>query len=108
MVALSIVTAVDKMVEALPRFLSPYLRPLLLHESSLAAKWRALGDPTHALGDTARAVPVINRLKATRHRLAATVPPRVLIPAVGQCYHDMLARGDFAAIGPLLGKSRQW
>ncbi|CAH1243056.1 HEATR1 [Branchiostoma lanceolatum] len=91
---LSALTAVHKVCESLPHFLSPYLLPLLLQItrlSQLMAEVKEFAQKSH----------ITARLKAIRHCLASTIAPRILLPAVAQCY-DELQKDTQDGIGPLM------
>ncbi|KAI8486292.1 HEAT repeat-containing protein 1 [Branchiostoma belcheri] len=79
---LSALTAAHKVCENLPHFLSPYLLPLLLQVtrlSQLMSEAELFAQKSH----------ITARLKAIRHCLASTIAPRILIPAVAQCYNEL-------------------
>eukprot|EP00057_Strongylocentrotus_purpuratus_P026401 XP_011680875.1 PREDICTED: HEAT repeat-containing protein 1 [Strongylocentrotus purpuratus] len=72
---LSTVTAIQKILETLPHFLSPYLGQLLQQVCRLSG-YRQDEEKSQ----------LTLRLKACRHQLSSALPPRVLIPAVSECY----------------------
>ncbi|XP_019632440.1 PREDICTED: HEAT repeat-containing protein 1-like [Branchiostoma belcheri] len=91
---LSALTAAHKVCENLPHFLSPYLLPLLLQVtrlSHLMSEAEEFAQKSH----------ITARLKAIRHCLASTIAPRILIPAVAQCYNE-LEKDTQGGIGPLM------
>ncbi|XP_071483190.1 HEAT repeat-containing protein 1-like [Diadema antillarum] len=87
---LSTVTAVQKTLETLPHFLSPYLGQLLEQVCRLSAARQEEEKAQLTL-----------RLKACRHQLATALPSRVLIPAVVGCYKTVVDTNK-ASIGPLM------
>ncbi|XP_052098508.1 HEAT repeat-containing protein 1-like [Mytilus californianus] len=87
---LSIVTAIQKVVENLSLFLSPYLEDILFHICNLS---------TDSLNDEALQKPQLQlRLKSIRHTLATTLPPRVLLPTVASCYHRLEKKEKLSSI----------
>ncbi|XP_044269231.1 HEAT repeat-containing protein 1 homolog [Tribolium madens] len=92
---LSSVTALQKIVETLPLFLSPYLEKLLYELSLLANNWT--GDPNEE-----RLQPVVNKLSNLRQQIGTLIPPRVLIPVLGQSYNRLITKQAFNAVGFLL------
>ncbi|XP_022087703.1 HEAT repeat-containing protein 1-like isoform X2 [Acanthaster planci] len=87
---LSAVTAVQKVVETLPHFQSPYLVDLLFQICRLSCNAE---DEKSQLN---------LRLKALGHNLASTVAVRVLLPVFSQVY-DRLVDSHQDSIGPLMG-----
>lgn len=92
---LSSVTAVQKILETLPRFLSPYLEKLLYELSLLASKWS--GESTDE-----RLQPVVNKLASVRQQIGVSISARVLIPILGQTYNRLITKQAFGAVGYLL------
>ncbi|XP_077981207.1 HEAT repeat-containing protein 1-like [Glandiceps talaboti] len=86
---LSAVTALHKVVDNLPHFLSPYLLDILKRVSALST---IDNDDKSQLNI---------RLKAICDKLSNTVATRILLPAVTQCYHDVVD-SDAVCIGPLM------
>jgi U3 small nucleolar RNA-associated protein 10 len=92
---LSSITAVQKIFNTLPLFLSPYLEKLLYELSILASRW----------GDSAteeRLQPIANKLASLRQQIGASIPPRVLIPVLGQSYNRLISKSAFGAISFLM------
>ncbi|XP_042312567.1 HEAT repeat-containing protein 1 [Sceloporus undulatus] len=77
---LSAVTALLKIVETLPHFLSPYLLDVLLQVVRLEKIAVELGPSS----------PVNLRLTSLKTTLATKLPPRVLLPAVAKCYSEVI------------------
>ncbi|KAJ7342282.1 hypothetical protein JRQ81_010011 [Phrynocephalus forsythii] len=73
---LSTVTALLRIVETLPLFLSPYLLDLLLQVVHLERIALEMGPSSH----------VNLRVASLKTTLATKLPPRVLLPAVAKCY----------------------
>lgn len=95
LVLLSVITAICKIVETIPLFLSPYLEKLLFEFSILTAKWESVDS---AIKNT----PVISKLMLIKKKLSSTVAPRVLIPVIIQCYGQLIKKEKFNAIGPAM------
>ncbi|XP_038070056.1 HEAT repeat-containing protein 1-like [Patiria miniata] len=86
---LSAVTAVQKVIETLPHFQSPYLVDLLLQICRLSS-------------DSEDEKSQLNlRLKALGHNLAGTIAVRVLLPVFSQVY-DRMVDTHKGSIGPLM------
>uniref|UniRef100_A0A803U138 HEAT repeat-containing protein 1 n=1 Tax=Anolis carolinensis TaxID=28377 RepID=A0A803U138_ANOCA len=75
---LSAVTALLKIVETLPHFLSPYLLHILLQVVHLEKIAAVMGPSSQ----------VHLRLDSLKTTLATKLPPRVLLPAVAKCYSE--------------------
>ncbi|XP_067001904.2 HEAT repeat-containing protein 1 [Anabrus simplex] len=95
MLLLSSVSAIYKIVENLPHFMSPYLETLLWEVSVLSSM-------VQQESENQKLVPVMQKLKAIRQKLSGLIPPRVLIPSVGKCYSQLIEKEKFAALGPLM------
>uniref|UniRef100_A0A803T1G0 HEAT repeat-containing protein 1 n=1 Tax=Anolis carolinensis TaxID=28377 RepID=A0A803T1G0_ANOCA len=76
---LSAVTALLKIVETLPHFLSPYLLHILLQVVHLEKIAAVMGPSSQ----------VHLRLDSLKTTLATKLPPRVLLPAVAKCYSEV-------------------
>uniref|UniRef100_A0A182NBF9 HEAT repeat-containing protein 1 n=1 Tax=Anopheles dirus TaxID=7168 RepID=A0A182NBF9_9DIPT len=90
----SIVLLTVKIVDTLSRFLSPYLRPMLVSLTKLHAMIDQRKDPR--LGN------MLSRLVLIWENLTETITPRVLLPAIEECYHGLIGAGELDAIGPLM------
>ncbi|XP_072026252.1 HEAT repeat-containing protein 1-like [Amphiura filiformis] len=86
---LSAVTSLQKIIETLPNFLSPYLLQLILQITKFSSNTE---DEKSQLN---------LRLKAIRHRLATSVSARVMLPAIAQAYGDAADKRK-ESIGPLM------
>ncbi|KAJ8404760.1 hypothetical protein AAFF_G00331470 [Aldrovandia affinis] len=90
---LSAVTALQRVSETLPHFISPYLQDTLLQVAHLT--WVAeRGTTSPQLGV---------RLASLRATLATKVPPRVLLPTVTKCYSKVVSSSQQSRLGPLMG-----
>lgn len=92
---LASVTALLKIIDTLPLFLSPYLEKLLCELSMLSSRFQ--NDTTED-----KAVPVVNKLTVLKEKIGDLIPPRVLIPAIEQSYGKLIERKCYSAIGPLM------
>ncbi|XP_021702400.1 HEAT repeat-containing protein 1 homolog [Aedes aegypti] len=90
----SIVTSILKIVDSLSRFLSPYLKSIIVGIAKLHAKLGDSSDP--------RLTNISTRLSQTWEKLAAQVPLRLLIPAIEDSYSVVVKEGSLDAIGPLM------
>ncbi|XP_041358175.1 HEAT repeat-containing protein 1-like isoform X2 [Gigantopelta aegis] len=75
---LGAVTAIHRMVESLPHFISPYLLEITKQVCCNLSPERGIPQKPQ----------VQQRLKAIRHTLATVIPTRVLLPTVISCYDD--------------------
>ncbi|XP_055746724.1 HEAT repeat-containing protein 1 isoform X1 [Salvelinus fontinalis] len=88
---LSAVTALHRVTETLPHFISPYLQDTLLQVARLTrvAK-KATTTPQLAM-----------RLASLSTTVATKVPPRVLLPTLTKCYSKMV-NSKQSRLGPLM------
>lgn len=93
----SIVTAVQKIVDVLVPLLSPYLDTLLYEISILSIECDC---PTFT--DTQKMAPLPLKLKLIRQKISSESPGRVLVPAVVTCYKKLIKHSKYSAIGPLM------
>uniref|UniRef100_A0A8K9UNL2 HEAT repeat-containing protein 1 n=1 Tax=Oncorhynchus mykiss TaxID=8022 RepID=A0A8K9UNL2_ONCMY len=85
---LSAVTALQRVTETLPHFISPYLQDTLLQVARLTR-----------VAEKATAAPQLAvRLASLRTTMATKVPPRVLLPTLTKCYSKM----EINHLGPLM------
>lgn len=96
LILLSTVTAIAKIVESLPLFLSPYLQKVLYEYSILLAKWQA------ADLECSKVSAIVTKLSNIRKKIADSIPPRVLIPVVSETHQLLLEKEKFDAIGPVM------
>ncbi|XP_029708721.1 HEAT repeat-containing protein 1 homolog [Aedes albopictus] len=90
----SIVTSILKIVDSLSRFLSPYLKSIIVGIAKLHAKLGDSQDP--------RLTNISNRLAQIWEKLGSNVPLRLLIPAIEDSYSTVVKDGSLDAIGPLM------
>ncbi|KAM3930872.1 HEAT repeat-containing protein 1 [Leptodactylus fuscus] len=94
---LSTVTALEKVVETLPHFLSPYLQESLLQVTRLDKIAVKVG-PTS---------PLCVRVTALKTTLATKLEARVLLPVVTKCYCHLLDTQQQKCIGSLMDILRE-
>ncbi|XP_055547032.1 HEAT repeat-containing protein 1 homolog [Wyeomyia smithii] len=94
MLTSSIITSILKLIDVLARFLSPYLKAIIVGISKLHAKLSDKNDP--------RLSNIASRLSHIWEKLAALIPLRVLIPSIEEAYGDLVKDGALDAIGPLM------
>ncbi|XP_018325766.1 HEAT repeat-containing protein 1 [Agrilus planipennis] len=92
---LSVLTALQKILDSLPLFLSPYLEKLLCAVSSLACSWNAETK-------NEKLTPFINKITSITHKIGTAIPSRVLIPAVESSYNNLINKSDYKAVQPLM------
>lgn len=96
LVLLSTVTAISKIVESLPLFLSPYLQKILYEYSILLAKWQNYDQ------ECSKVSAIVAKLSNIKKKIASSIPPRVLIPVANETHHLLLEKDNFDAIGPVM------
>lgn len=96
LVLLSTVTAITKIVESLPLFLSPYLQKILYEYALLLSKWQA-GDQ-----ECSKVSAIVSKLVNIKKKIATSIPPRVLIPVANETHQLILEKGNLDAIGPVM------
>ncbi|KAM6897556.1 HEAT repeat-containing protein 1 [Xenentodon cancila] len=77
---LSAVTALQRVAETLPHFMSPYLQDVTLQVCHL----------THLVQNSSSSSQLSVRLTSLRSTLATKLPPRVLLPTLTRCYSSMV------------------
>ncbi|XP_066143538.1 HEAT repeat-containing protein 1 [Euwallacea fornicatus] len=95
MLLLSIVTAVNKLLESFATLLSPYLPKIICECSILISKWSSSSEDP-------KCQPLITRLNGIKKKLASVIPVRVLVPIIDQCYDILLAKQYHNAIVALI------
>ncbi|KAJ2944524.1 hypothetical protein O0L34_g3869 [Tuta absoluta] len=95
-VLLSTITAVTKIVESLPLFLSPYLQKILYEFSILLAMWQKQDQ------ECSKVTAIVTKLLNIKKKIASSIPPRVLIPVANETHHLLLEKEEFDAIGPVM------
>ncbi|KAM3962725.1 HEAT repeat containing 1 homolog l(2)k09022 [Aphomia sociella] len=96
LILLSTITAITKIVENLPLFLSPYLQKMLYEYSILSAKWQAHDQ------ECSKVSAIVTKLATIKKRIASSIPPRVLIPVTNQTHQLLLEKENYDAIGPVM------
>ncbi|XP_058450282.1 HEAT repeat-containing protein 1 homolog [Malaya genurostris] len=94
MLTSSIVTSILKVIDALARFLSPYLKSIIVGISKLQAKLPENNEP--------RLAHITTRLTLIWEKLASLIAPRLLIPAIEESYTEIVQDGSLDAIGPVM------
>ncbi|KAJ8954542.1 hypothetical protein NQ318_000776 [Aromia moschata] len=91
----STITTLEKMLDSMPLFLSPYLEKLLLEISMLMCKWGYASDDQ-------KLQPFVNKLTCIKQKIGSIIPSRVLLPAVEQCYSKLIEKKCFTATSALM------
>lgn len=89
------ITTIQKIVDSLPLFLSPYLEKILCEISFFSAKYDIETDDQ-------KITPVVNKLKNIKQKIGSVIPARVLIPAIEQCYEVLLQKEQYCSVGSLM------
>lgn len=92
---LSIVTAIQKILDSLSLFLSPFLEKILVEVSMLASHFN-VKDNEQKLGTFG------SKLVGIKRKLGSLIPARVLIPAIESSYTTLTKKGNFKSIGLLM------
>uniref|UniRef100_A0AAR5PVL6 HEAT repeat-containing protein 1 n=1 Tax=Dendroctonus ponderosae TaxID=77166 RepID=A0AAR5PVL6_DENPD len=92
---LSVVTAVNKFLESFAAFLSPYLPKLICESSILLSKWGSCIEDS-------KCQPLIIRLNGIKKKLSTTIPARILISVIDECYNTLLAKRYYNALVALM------
>lgn len=95
-VLISIITAIQKIIETLVLFLSPYLIDLVILLSQI---WEQVKK--NSVQDSKQAA-LINRFNSIWTKLATTLSLRVLIPTVERSYEELIDNGNYEGIGPVM------
>lgn len=96
LILLSTVTALTKIIESLPLFLSPYLQKILYEFSILTAKWQSHDQ------DDSKVSAIVSKLSNIKKKIATSIPPRVLIPVANETYGLLLEKDNYDGIGPIM------
>ncbi|XP_035467973.1 HEAT repeat-containing protein 1 [Scophthalmus maximus] len=83
---LSAVTALQRVTETLPHFISPYLQDVTLQVCRLTR----LVESSSSSSSSSSSAQLALRLAALRSSLATQLPPRVLLPTISKCYSNMV------------------
>ncbi|XP_039991801.1 HEAT repeat-containing protein 1 [Xiphias gladius] len=96
---LSAVTALQRVTETLPHFISPYLQDTTLQVCRLTR----LAE-TSSSSSSSTSAQLSARLASLRSTLATQLPPRVLLPNLGRCYSSMVVdkKGQLGALMSIL------
>ncbi|XP_068615018.1 HEAT repeat-containing protein 1, partial [Brachionichthys hirsutus] len=95
---LSAVTALQRITDTLPNFISPYLQDA----TSQVCHLTQLVEPSSS--SSSAAAQLSARLASLRSTLASKLPSRVLLPAINKCYGDMVTgrKGHLGALMSIL------
>lgn len=91
---LSSVTTLQKILDVLSLFISPYLEKLLCEICNLTSKWQDADD--------SKTGPFVTKMKNIREKLGSSIPSRVLIPSVDASYKILNTKAKYNSIGPLM------
>lgn len=91
---LSVITAIDKILDTLPLFISPYLQKLLFKLAILMSQFGST--------NAAEEAKLEQKLAQIKQKIGTMIPSRVLIPAVATCYQELTAKKKYAAINGLM------
>lgn len=96
---LSVLTALQKIIDSLPLFLSPYLEKLLIELTLLMSRF-----DIHAISNTddPKLAPILNKIQTIKQKVGNLIPDRVLIPAVEACFDQLISKRQFNAISSLM------
>lgn len=81
---LSAVTALQRVAETLPHFISPYLHDATLQVCRLTRLMETSSSSSSSFAQLSI------RLASLRSTLATKLPPRVLLPTISRCYNTMV------------------
>uniref|UniRef100_A0A671WLT3 HEAT repeat-containing protein 1 n=1 Tax=Sparus aurata TaxID=8175 RepID=A0A671WLT3_SPAAU len=98
---LSAVTALQRVTETLPHFISPYLQDITLQVCRLTRLVESSSSSSSSSSATAQ---LCTRLASLRSTLATGLPPRVLLPTLTKCYSSMVVdkKGQLGALMSIL------
>ncbi|CAG4972998.1 unnamed protein product [Colias eurytheme] len=96
LVLLSTVTAISKIVESLPLFLSPYLQKIIYEYAILCAKWQSQDQECNKVSA------IVSKLVTIKKKLANSIPPRVLIPVANETYQLIISKQKYDVVGPVM------
>ncbi|XP_070782715.1 HEAT repeat-containing protein 1 [Enoplosus armatus] len=96
---LSAVTALQRVTETLPHFISPYLQDTTLQVCRLTRLME-----TSSSASSSASAQLSLRLASLRSTLATKLPPRVLLPPLTKCYSNMVVdkKGQLGALMSIL------
>lgn len=90
---LSTVTAILKILESLPLFLSSYIEKLLYELCLISNKWK---NP-----DDGKMQPIATKLLIIKEKVGILLPFRVLLPAISKTYYQLMEDGNYSTISVL-------
>lgn len=90
----STVSALLRIIETVPLFLSPYLSQIIAQLAGITPGLKLLQD-----GKVTLTVGKVSKIWTT---LAQLVPTRVLVPAIEEVYEKIIHKGIYASIEPLM------
>lgn len=90
----SVVSALLRIIETLPLFLSPYLSQIIAQLTRLSPGLKLLQD-----GKISSITAKISKIWSS---LGQLVPTRVLIPAIDEVYEKMIHKEQYASVEPLM------
>ncbi|XP_078047491.1 HEAT repeat containing 1 homolog l(2)k09022 isoform X2 [Augochlora pura] len=93
-ILVSIVSALQKIVESVGNFLSLYLDQLLFELARLNSSYTDTEHPKIGV--------VVSRLRATTQKLSSCIPLRVLLPAVNRTYDTLLGKRSYECVPALM------
>lgn len=94
---LSAVTALQRVTETLPHFISPYL-----HDTTLqVCRLTRLLETSSSSSSSSSFTQLSTRLSSLKSTLATTLPPRVLLPTISRCYNSLVVNKK-SQLGALL------
>ncbi|CAO1368595.1 unnamed protein product [Diamesa hyperborea] len=92
----STVSALLRIIETVPRFLSPYLAPMIQQLAKLSSGLKALST-----GD-AKINALVTRIGKIWTTLAQHVPARILIPTIDESYQKIMKNQNIKSVEPLM------
>ncbi|XP_076648122.1 HEAT repeat containing 1 homolog l(2)k09022 [Halictus rubicundus] len=93
-IVVSIVSALQKIVDSVGNFLSLYLDQLLSELARLNSLYTDTEHPKIGV--------VVSRLRATTQKLSSCIPLRVLLPAVNRTYNTLFSKKSYQCIPALM------
>lgn len=92
---LSSLTALSKILDSLPLFLSPFLEKILSEFSTLNCKFNLETDDP-------KVQPIVSKIAHIKEKIGNLIPLRVLIPNLTKVYDNKVNSNDFEAIEALM------
>ncbi|XP_059617270.1 HEAT repeat-containing protein 1 homolog [Phlebotomus argentipes] len=97
MTTVSIITALQKVIDTLPLFLSPYLEKMLTLISKIRVKVQKF-EPQDA-----KTASILTKIDTISHKISSFIPLRILVPAVESSYSQLIDDNATDAVVPLMG-----